>query len=326
MKKILFLLMLLSTYMAKAQDVIVMKDGSTIICKVMEIGISEVKYKKASNLDGPLYSILNSEIQNINFENGDKEKFKESTAFSNETEKSDSKVVVLKYGTEFPIQVESPVRAKDVDEGQYISFKSMIDIDVDGVKVIRAGTPVKGIVYKANRSSWWGTKGKLGIRLDHIQLPDGNRIPVKGDIYVTGKNRTALSVLLFLFVTWPACFICGSKAELPYGFDTMAKIGANVEFTKDGKALVQNMITDNIDVLKTDQITKLDSIPELPCYGTFIYQNGKEERVKILEIKYDKEKIKYKKLTKKGKPTYEDFSVKFNKLKGIRFEEDEAKE
>lgn len=323
--------MLLSTLMAKAQDVIVMKDGSTIICKVMEIGTSEVKYKKASNLDGPLYSILNSEIQNINFENGDKEKFKESTAFSNETEKSDSKVVVLKYGTEFPIQVESPVRAKDVDEGQYISFKSMIDIDVDGVKVIRAGTPVKGIVYKANRSSWWGTKGKLGIRLDHIQLPDGNRIPVKGDIYVTGKNRTALSVLLFLFVTWPACFICGSKAELPYGFDTMAKIGANVEFSKDGKAFVQNVTTQkivNAEPLTDKDVdsepikqSSLDSIPDLPCFATLIYKNGKEEKVYIIEVKYDKEKIIHNKVTKDGKLTWEKYNVKFNKLSGLKFDE-----
>ena len=73
MKKILLLLMLLSSTMLKAQDVIVMNDGSTIICKVIEIGTTEVKYKKYSNLDGPLYSILRSDIQNVNFENGERE-------------------------------------------------------------------------------------------------------------------------------------------------------------------------------------------------------------------------------------------------------------
>lgn len=72
MKKILLLVMLLSAMSAIAQDVIVKRDGSTILSKVIEIGTSDVKFKKSSNQDGPTYTILKKEIQAINYENGEK--------------------------------------------------------------------------------------------------------------------------------------------------------------------------------------------------------------------------------------------------------------
>ena len=47
MKKVLLLMVLLASFLsASAQDVIVKKDGSTILSKVIEIGTTEVKYKK----------------------------------------------------------------------------------------------------------------------------------------------------------------------------------------------------------------------------------------------------------------------------------------
>ena len=58
-----------------AQDVIVKKDGSTILSKVTEVGTSEVKYKKWSNKEGPTYVINISELLSINYENGEKDSF-----------------------------------------------------------------------------------------------------------------------------------------------------------------------------------------------------------------------------------------------------------
>lgn len=72
--------MLIATVMffsvaAHAQDVIVKKDGGTIISKVLEIDDTVVKYKKFSNLEGPTYSIAKAEVNYINYENGEKETF-----------------------------------------------------------------------------------------------------------------------------------------------------------------------------------------------------------------------------------------------------------
>ncbi len=60
---------------ANAQDLIIMKDGDVVKTKVMEITGSEVKYKKFSNLDGPLYTIEKPLILSIVYENGEKDVF-----------------------------------------------------------------------------------------------------------------------------------------------------------------------------------------------------------------------------------------------------------
>lgn len=60
-----------------AQDVIVKKDGTTIMAKVLTVGTSIVEYKKWSNQDGPTYVIETKELLSINYANGDKEVFSE---------------------------------------------------------------------------------------------------------------------------------------------------------------------------------------------------------------------------------------------------------
>ena len=67
--------MILFSVAAHAQDVIVKKDGGTIVSKVLEIDDTVVKYKKFSNLEGPTYSIAKVEVNCINYENGEKETF-----------------------------------------------------------------------------------------------------------------------------------------------------------------------------------------------------------------------------------------------------------
>lgn len=75
MKQLFVMLLLLCSAVANAQDVIVKKDGSTILSKVLEVGQNEIKYKKFDNLDGPTYTIQKSELQAINYQNGAKDTF-----------------------------------------------------------------------------------------------------------------------------------------------------------------------------------------------------------------------------------------------------------
>lgn len=86
MKK-LFILLSFITLNVSAQDVIVKKDGSTILSKVLEINKEDIKYKKFSNQKGPTYTINKSEIMSINYENGEKDDFSSdsSTKKSNES-------------------------------------------------------------------------------------------------------------------------------------------------------------------------------------------------------------------------------------------------
>ena len=75
----LLLLVSFVSLSVSAQDVIVKKDGSTILSKVLEVNQGEIKYKKYSNLEGPTYAIDKSEIITINYENGEKDTFDNTT-------------------------------------------------------------------------------------------------------------------------------------------------------------------------------------------------------------------------------------------------------
>lgn len=63
---------------ASAQDVILKKDNTTVLSKVLEVTSTEIKYKKWDNQDGPTYSINRSEVVSINYENGEVEKFSDN--------------------------------------------------------------------------------------------------------------------------------------------------------------------------------------------------------------------------------------------------------
>ena len=97
MKKYLFFLMIFYLAIsANSQDVIVKKDKTSIVSKVLEITGSEVKYKKFDNQDGPTYSLEKSEIVNIVYQNGEVEFFETSkTSNSCEIDLPDCGIVVF---------------------------------------------------------------------------------------------------------------------------------------------------------------------------------------------------------------------------------------
>lgn len=78
MKKVMLVMLLMVGFSAHAQDVIVKKNGSTILSKVLEVNPDNVKYKKFSNQTGPAYTINKSEIMAINYENGEIDTFEDS--------------------------------------------------------------------------------------------------------------------------------------------------------------------------------------------------------------------------------------------------------
>ena len=74
-KLVLAVILVFVAGLAMAQDVIVLRDGSTILSKVEEVSETEIKFKKWSNMDGPLYSMKTSAVMSINYQNGEMDKF-----------------------------------------------------------------------------------------------------------------------------------------------------------------------------------------------------------------------------------------------------------
>ncbi len=298
MKRSIVLLCFFLSIQLYGQDVIVMKDGSTVLSKVIEVEEKEVKYKKHSNIDGPVYTIKKENILSINYENGERDDY--GDVRKQEENQHVKSSVLLGKGTNIPVQLLNNVKATDVQVGQNLGFKVASDIIVDGVKVIPNEALVTGIVYESKRSSWWGTRGRLGVLIKDICLPNGETIPVRsGDIYVKGKNRTALSVLLFCFVTIPACFVCGGKAMLPSGYTMTVEVANDVAFDKDGNPLygtrMGNLEDENFYPLNADiemknglilkKVVVLYIDDEVVIYKSKKESSGTERELKRKDIK-----------------------------------------
>jgi hypothetical protein len=91
----------ISTIAAFAQDTLFTRDGQVIPAKVHEITQTEIKYKKPSNPDGPLYVVSKDEIAVIEYKNGSKDVFQ--YAGSSQTDPSAGS-----QGTQLPSQQQQP--------------------------------------------------------------------------------------------------------------------------------------------------------------------------------------------------------------------------
>ncbi|RTL60014.1 MAG: hypothetical protein EKK37_04005 [Sphingobacteriales bacterium] len=100
-----FVTILLSTPFLQAQDVITLRTGESINAKVSEVGISEVRYFKSSNLNGPLYVIAKAGINNIVYENGNKDVFNATT--------QQPSTVIVEQPAPLTVYAEQPVRRRN---------------------------------------------------------------------------------------------------------------------------------------------------------------------------------------------------------------------
>ena len=74
MKKYFLSLLFFSiAFISYAQDTLVKRNNQKIVCKVIEIGTTEIKYKTWDNLDGPIYDIKKSDVRKIIYQNGKEE-------------------------------------------------------------------------------------------------------------------------------------------------------------------------------------------------------------------------------------------------------------
>jgi hypothetical protein len=68
------------TARAEPCDKILLRNGNEIQAKVLEVGLSTVKYKKCEDQEGPLIEVKKNDIFMITYSNGSKDVFKETVA------------------------------------------------------------------------------------------------------------------------------------------------------------------------------------------------------------------------------------------------------
>jgi hypothetical protein len=76
-----------SFFLCFSQDVITKKTGEDIQAKILEVGQTDIKYKKTDNLEGPSFTITKSEVLMVRYSNGTKDIFGQE-----KTSTSDAKI------------------------------------------------------------------------------------------------------------------------------------------------------------------------------------------------------------------------------------------
>ncbi len=85
---------------AEAQDLIVKRNAQAeeIPAKVIEVGKDQIRYRKFSNPEGPIYTISRSEVFFIRYENGEKEVITAYDAPDNSSDNSSDKRSIALFG------------------------------------------------------------------------------------------------------------------------------------------------------------------------------------------------------------------------------------
>ena len=168
---------------------------------------------------------------------------------------STSREVKLPAGTTIDIESAYTVSSLDLKPNEYLSFRVLIPVKIDGFTVIERDALVTGRVVEAKRGGHWGKAGRLSWTMVDVVAVDGTRPPVrfqkdlpdgrngiKGTSHgaeVATKTIVLGALMAPLFPIAPLALMSGFKrgesAVLPEGkrfvvfvqSDTVVKVSAN---------------------------------------------------------------------------------------------------
>ena len=167
MNKFLTLLLFVTiSIVSFAQDIIITKDKERIQAKILEVSKDEIKYKKFTYQDGPVFSIDIDEIVTVAYENGEVEIYDEETI----EEKNEMIQAEAMYGTlikedDLYYLCDRDKRTK-MDKEAYLEF-------------IQDNCPEAYKSYKTGNRLWKAGFGLLGSGLG-MTLLVGTRLFVFG--------------------------------------------------------------------------------------------------------------------------------------------------
>ena len=95
----------------------------------------------------------------------------------------------LPAGTPIDIEATYTVRSIDFRPGDYLSFRVLVPVMIDGVTLIDKGSLVTGRVVEAKRGGHWGKAGRLSWTIQDVVAIDGTRVPLQAQKDLpTGRN------------------------------------------------------------------------------------------------------------------------------------------
>lgn len=137
-----------------------------------------------------------------------------------------SKDWVLHEGTPIRLRLMRTVSSATAQEGENVDFETLDDISVNGVTVIPRNSTALATVTAAESKKRMGRGGKLGMNIDYVRLPSGEKLALRGvqDLKAGGHVGAMTGAMVgTAIVFWPAApfflFMHGKDISIPEGHE-----------------------------------------------------------------------------------------------------------
>jgi len=100
--------------------------------------------------------------------------------------------LIIPDRTPIKLQLAESVSSAHARPGDRLDFVVVRDVSVEGFNVIPAGTVASGSVTGVKGKRFLGIGGNIALKLDSVELVNGDRVGLRGRMDVKGRSRTKL--------------------------------------------------------------------------------------------------------------------------------------
>jgi hypothetical protein len=100
--------------------------------------------------------------------------------------------LIIPDGTRVDLRLADSISSAHAHVGDVLNFVVVKDVSLGGVTVIPAGTMARGSVTEVKGRRVLGMGGQVNLKLDSLELSNGNRVRLRARMVVKGRSRTKL--------------------------------------------------------------------------------------------------------------------------------------
>jgi hypothetical protein len=175
--------------------------------------------------------------------------------------------LVLHEGTPVRMQINRTVSSASATPAENVDFETLDDVKINDFVVIPRGSTAIATVIQAVPKGHMGKGGKLGINIDYVRLPNGDKLPLRGVENLKGGGHGGAmtgGMIATAIVFWPAAplflFMHGKDIDIPKGHEVTVYTNSDfktaqavqAKATEIRPAVASSALT-NADVLRLRQ-------------------------------------------------------------------------
>lgn len=143
-------------------------------------------------------------------------------------------------GTPVAFRTRTEVNTKQSKPGDRLYLEVAESLTYRGQVVLPVGSPAVAEVVRSERKGHFGKKGKIEIRLLHVQTPYGP-VRLTGQANDDGKGAGIWSIGGTALVAWPLAFIHGTSGYLRHGTSVTGYLADSLVFTAQPVSSARSM-------------------------------------------------------------------------------------